>query len=355
MRQSRKLDHLNFCRLIADGPGVTGFSDFHLVHNCLPELAWEEIRLDTKIANIELRHPLIINAITGGAEDVTAVNAGLAELARVTGSAMAVGSQYAAIENPEVRDSYEIIRRINPEGVLFANVGAHVTPEQACQAVDMIRADALQIHLNVGQELIMPEGDRNFTRYLDNIARIVAACPVPVIAKEVGCGIAREQALTLVEAGIKAIDVGGRGGTNFLAIEAARGQNELEEEFLAWGIPTAISAAEVASVLSCRADLIVSGGVRSPLDALKALALGGQAVAVAGPFVKLLNGSDDSKGAIDWTNKFLDGLRRCMLLIGAKTVSEIADVPLIVTGESREWLTVRGIDIVRYATRQSRN
>lgn len=352
MRQSRKLDHLNICRKMADGPGTTGFADFHPVHNCLPELAWDDVRLDTEIAGIHLRHPLIINAITGGAADVAAVNAALAELALTTGAAMAVGSQYAALENPEVLGSYEVIREVNPGGVLFANVGAHVTPEQACQAVEMIGADALQVHLNAGQELVMPEGDRNFSRYLDHIAAIAARCRVPVIAKEVGCGIAREQALALTGAGVRAIDVGGRGGTNFLAIEAARGQNELEEDFLAWGIPTAVSAAEVAAALERRADLIVSGGVRSSLDALKALIIGGQAVAVAGPLVKLLNGAGP-QGAIAWVEAFLEGLKRCMVLVGAGKVSELAGVPLVITGWSREWLTARGVDVTRYAVRPS--
>lgn len=350
LRQSRKLDHLNLCRTMTDGPGTTGFADFHLVHNCLPELAWDEVALTTSVAGIALQHPLIINAITGGATDVTAVNARLAELAARTGAAMAVGSQYAAIENPEVAESYKIVRRANPDGVLFANVGAPVTAAEALRAVEMIGANALQIHLNAGQELIMPEGDRNFVGYLERIADICAKSPVPVIAKEVGCGIAREQAVALLDAGVKAIDVGGGGGTNFIAIEAARGKNSMAEEELAWGVPTAVSAAEVASVIAGRAVLIVSGGVRSPLDALKALAIGGQAVAIAGPFIKLLH-DGGLEGAIDWVGRFLDGLRRFMLLSGARTIADCSRVPLVITGPSREWLMARGIDVAVYARR----
>jgi isopentenyl diphosphate isomerase/L-lactate dehydrogenase-like FMN-dependent dehydrogenase len=117
---------------------------------------------------------------------------------------MAVGSQYAALVDPTVCESYQIVRQVNPDGVLFANLGAHVSPDEAAKAVAMIGADALQIHLNAAQELAMVEGDRNFTGYLANIAAIAASCPVPVIVKEVGFGVAREQAAALVAAGVRA-------------------------------------------------------------------------------------------------------------------------------------------------------
>lgn len=348
MRQSRKLDHLRFSLALSDGPGTNSFADFSLVHNCLPDTAWSGVDLTTAVAGIPLRHPLIINAITGGAADVTAVNAGLAELAKRTGAAMAVGSQYAAIVDPAVSESYQIVRRINPDGVLFANLGAHVTPDEAARAVAMIGADAIQIHLNAAQELAMTEGDRDFTGYLANIAAIAAASSVPVIAKEVGAGVAREQAAALAAAGVAAIDVGGAGGTNFVAIEAARGGADLPPETLAWGIPTAVSAVEAAAVLPSTVDVIVSGGIRSPLDAVKALAIGGRAVAVATPAVRALQ-DNGLPAAVAWFEGFLREMRRYMVLVGARTVGDLAKVPLVITGHSREWLDQRGVDTARFA------
>lgn len=350
MRQSRKLDHLKYTLALADGPGTNSFADFSLLHNCLPDLAWADVDPATTVAGIPLRHPLIINAITGGAPDVTAVNADLAALAKRTGAAMAVGSQFAALENAAVRRSYQIVREVNPDGVLFANLGAHATPEQAAQAVAMIRADAIQIHLNAAQELAMAEGDRDFTGYLANIAAIAAASAVPVIVKEVGCGVAREQAAALAVSGVRAIDVGGAGGTNFVAIEAARSAAVLPAETLAWGIPTAVSAVEAVSVLPSAVDLIVSGGIRSPLDAVKSLAIGGRAVAIAAPAVRMLQ-DEGMEAAVAWCDAFLHELRRYMLLVGAKTVGDLAGVPLVITGRSREWLQQRGIDTSRYANR----
>jgi len=348
VRQSRKLDHLKYSLALADGPGTNSFADFSLVHNCLPDLAWADVDLATSVAGIPLRHPLIINAITGGAADVTAINAQLAELARRTGAAMAVGSQYAALVDPTVCESYQIVRQVNPDGVLFANLGAHVSPDEAAKAVAMIGADALQIHLNAAQELAMVEGDRNFTGYLANIAAIAASCPVPVIVKEVGFGVAREQAAALVAAGVRAVDVGGAGGTNFVAIEAARGSVDLPPETVAWGIPTAVSAVETASVLPPSVDLVVSGGIRSPLDAVKALAVGGRAVAVATPAVRALQ-TASLETAVDWFENFLREMRRYMVLVGAKNVAGLYGVPVVITGKSREWLEQRGIDTARYA------
>ncbi len=351
MRQSRKLDHLKYAILLADGPASTGFEDVSLIHNCLPDLSWRDIDLETSIAGIHLEHPVIINAITGGAVDVTEVNAQIARLAKATRAIMAVGSQYAALEDPQVIESYKIIRKINPDGLCLANLGAHVTPKQAREAVDMINACGLQIHLNIAQEIFMAEGDRNFSGYLTNIANIVEASNVPVIIKEVGCGIARRQADMLVRSGVRVIDVGGAGGTNFLAIEARRRQLALPNDILSWGIPTVISAIEVSSIKPDNVDLIVSGGIRTAHDAVKALAIGGKAIAIAAPIIRLVK-EKGMEGATQWFNAFLDDIKRYMILTGAKNIEELSSqTPFVIGGRCREWLNDRGIDVTKYARR----
>lgn len=354
LRRSRKLDHIEYALALADGPADNRFADFQLLHNCLPELSLSEIRLDTTVAGIALPHPLIINAITGGTDDVTEVNAQLAEVARQTGAAMALGSQFAALRDPAAISSYRVVREVNPAGIIFANLGAHISVQQAQDAVEMIDADALQIHLNPAQELMMPEGDRSFGGYLSHIEAIVHHLPVPVIAKETGCGMAAEQAVRLVQAGVRAIDVSGVGGTNFPAIEAARGGRELHNDMLAWGIPTAISATEVKAVLPDGIDLIVSGGVRTPLDALKAFAVGGQAVGMAGPILRLIL-RDGVEAAIQWVEEFLAAMREYLLLCGCSCPSEMRSVPLIITGFSRDWLNSRQIDTDAFARRNRKN
>ena len=350
MRESRKLDHIKFSLQIEDGPAANSFSDLQLVHNCLPSLAWSEINVACSVAGISMLNPIIINAITGGASDVVHINEQLAEFARMTGCTMAVGSQFAGIENADVESSYKIIKQVNPNGIVFANLGAYATPAHAQQAIDMIQADAIQIHLNPAQEIIMTEGDRDFSEYLRNIAKIVETVDVPVIVKEVGCGIAKEQAKQLIDIGVKAIDVGGAGGTNFIAIEAARKEDYLASDLLLWGIPTAISAIEVASVIPNSVDLIVSGGVRTPLDVVKALALKGKAVGLATPILKIIQ-QHGIEHACQWFNTFIEDIKKYMFLVGVKKPTELSHVPLVITGYSSQWLTARGIDITKYAHR----
>jgi isopentenyl-diphosphate Delta-isomerase len=351
VRQSRKLDHIKFAVQLDDGPLASGFADLAIVPNCLPGLCWDDIDVSTTLVGMPLAQPVIINAITGGAADVANINASLAEFARLTGCIMAVGSQYAALEDPTVRESYQIIRKKNPAGQVLANVGAHATLDQACRAVDMVQACAIQIHLNVAQELIMAEGDRTFAGYLENIYEIAARVGVPAIAKEVGCGIAREQAQMLTATGIRGIDVGGAGGTNFLAIEAARREIALSQETLRWGIPTVISTLEVAAAIPDFTDLIVSGGVRSPLDVVKALSLGGRAVGIAGPIVRSLQ-EQGLEATVMWFQQFIEDIKRYMILAGAMNIKVLQQVPIVITGYSREWCLARQIDITKYATRK---
>lgn len=343
MRQSRKLDHITYAMKLADGPRESGFNDFSLLHNCLPEMSFDEVDISSKIVGLTISHPVVINAITGGTHDVLDINAHLAEIASLTNSVMAVGSQYAALEDSANTASYQIVRKKNPKGIIFSNLGAHVTLAEALRAIEMLESQALQLHLNPAQEIFMDEGDRNFTGYLKNIERIVKNSPVPVIVKEVGCGIAREEAKALIDVGVQAIDVGGHGGTNFIAIEGARRNISLPLETLSWGIPTALSAVEVSSILPSNHTLIVSGGIRTPLDAIKSLAIGADAVGIAAPFLRrILTGTD---ATIKWLTDYITDCKRFMLLTGAKNLKELKKKPLIITGYSREWLTARGIDI----------
>ncbi len=350
MRQSRKLDHIKFSLELEDGPISNCFADLQLIHNCLPDVSWEEIKVATSVAGIKMANPIIINAITGGADDVRHINEQLAEFARISGCTMAVGSQFAAIEDAAVESSYQVIRKVNPNGIVFANLGAYAKPLHAQRAVDMIEAAAIQIHLNPAQEIVMTEGDRDFTQYLKNIEKIIAAVEVPVLVKEVGCGIAKEQAKRFVDIGVKAIDIGGAGGTNFIAIESARNNCQLEEDLLLWGIPTAISAVEVVAVLPPYVDMIVSGGVRTPLDVVKALALNGSAIGIATPILRQIQQQGIEK-AVCWFDGFIDHIKKYMLLVGAKKIADLHTIPLIITGFSSQWLSARGIDITKYATR----
>ena len=169
------------------------FDDIKFIHQGLPDIGVFDVGLDHEIGGLYLSSPIFINAMTGGGGEKTyRINKELAIVAKNTGLTMAVGSQMAAIKDKTQKYTYEIVRKENPAGVIIANLGSEASSEDAKAAIEMIEANALQIHLNVIQELTMPEGDRNFSGALKRIESIVKEIAVPVIVKEVGFGMAKE-------------------------------------------------------------------------------------------------------------------------------------------------------------------
>ena len=100
---------------------------------------------------MKFRAPILINALTGGTRRGLAVNARLAEVAKRTGLPLAVGSQKVALDCPEVAPTFTIVRHVFPDGVIFANLSAASSVEDARRAVAMLRAQGLQLHLNAAQ------------------------------------------------------------------------------------------------------------------------------------------------------------------------------------------------------------
>jgi len=323
----------------------------HLVHQSLPELALEQIDLSTRVAGVALGQPVLINAMTGGALGVGSINRDLAILAAELGLGMAVGSQTAGIVAPDVAETYRVVRRVNPGGVIIANLSADATLDRALQAIEMIEADLLQIHLNAPQELVMAEGDRDFRGQLDRIGDLVQRSPVPVIVKECGFGVSRSTAQALYAQGVRAMDLSGRGGTNFAWIEAERQPGyALDPGLLDWGIPTACSLAEVADLALPGVDLIASGGITWGSEAAKALALGAAAVGVAG--VALVNyQAAGIEGARRYLKGLLGDLRRATLLAGARRVADLRRCPVVITGQTGVYCALRGVDLQRLAQR----
>ena len=355
-RQSRKLDHV---RLAAEEPpGLAGFADVNLIHCALPGADLDAVDLRTSLAGRPLAAPLVINAMTGGAAGVAEINRTLARVAARFGLAMAVGSQTAALRDPSTTDSYAVVRREHPGGVVLANLSADVDPATARKAVDMLQADILQVHLNAAQELVMPEGDRDFRHWLPNIERLIGSVGVPVLVKEVGFGLSREVVQRLYDAGVRAVDVGGRGGTNFARIEARRdaeargmGAYRLDPGLEAWGIPTACALAEVADLGLPGLDVVASGGITHGSEAARAIALGAAAVGVAGPLLRAcLAGGEAAVGAL--VEAFLLDTRRAALLAGAASLADLRRCPLVILGETGRWCERRGVDLNALARRR---
>ncbi|MDJ1371666.1 type 2 isopentenyl-diphosphate Delta-isomerase [Gulosibacter molinativorax] len=324
----------------AHPPRPSEFDDLEFLHHALDAINVAAVDLTTKVADWTWQAPLYINGMTGGAETAMRVNRALAIAARETDVPIASGSVGIAIDDPSTAASFRVIREENPNGFVMANVGAGRPADHGQRAVDLLEANALQLHLNAVQETIMPEGSREFSNWLRGVERTVAATSVPVIVKEVGFGLSRRTLQQLREVGVHIADVSGSGGTNFARIESARGGD-------AFGYLGSFGQSAAACLLDAPThfpNLLASGGVRHPLDVVKALALGARAVGVAGPFLlPALEGTPEDLTAeiASW----LEQIRMLHAMLGAASPRELATTDLLVRGRLHEFATLRGIDV----------
>lgn len=279
----RKDEHLQIC---LDKDVYTkvsaGFEDIHLKVSSMPDIDFDKIDTSKEIFGKLLKAPILISSMTGGSERSKYFNQMLAHAAGSFNIAMGVGSQRAALEDPQLEESFSIVRKVAPNALLFSNLGiAQLNKgfgiEECQRAVDMIEADGLFLHLNALQESLQPEGNRDFSNLFDKIETICKLLSVPVLVKEVGCGIDKETAKILVNVGVKAIDVAGLGGTSWAAVEMYRQtlpmRKAVSASFIDWGIPT-ISALKDLQEFQGKVAIISSGGLNSGLDLAKSLALG---------------------------------------------------------------------------------
>ncbi|MDO9550802.1 MAG: type 2 isopentenyl-diphosphate Delta-isomerase, partial [Methanoregula sp.] len=344
---SRKLDHLRICAEETVESGDAGFAGIRFVHNALPECDMGAIDLSTRFLNHPFSSPLFISAMTGGHPGTKDVNARLGRAAERFGIGMGVGSQRAALENPQLENTFSIVRDEAPDAFLVANLGAVQLRdhgiEWAERAVSMIEADALAIHLNFLQEAIQPEGDHNAIGCFAAIEALCREFKTPVIVKETGCGISAVTARQCWGAGVSAIDIGGWGGTSWAAVESVRADESshtkdralksLGQDFTNWGIPTVVSLAEV---LATGSPVIASGGIRSGLDMAKALALGADLGGMALPLLKPAMESDEALG--DVIDEIHQQLKVTMFLTGSARVSDLKKAPVYLTGMTRQMI-----------------
>ncbi|MFO7992429.1 MAG: type 2 isopentenyl-diphosphate Delta-isomerase [Thermoplasmata archaeon] len=345
MIESRKEDHIDIC-LNEDVELKEDYWDqIKFFHRTAPEINFEDIDISTEFLGAELSAPFMISAITGGYKGAEDINKILARSTEKVGIPLGVGSERPAIENEDLRESYRVIADYDIP-LVFGNVGAPqlvsqkgkkaFTVDDCRKALDIIGGDFLAVHFNFLQEVVQPEGDLRGEGVLKALQKI--SSEVPVIAKETGAGISGETAVRLEKTGIKALDVGGMGGTSFSAVEYFRMSNEEEkrfaEELWDWGIPTPVS------ILECRKNvdipLISTGGVRNGLHIAKALALGADIAGIAGgvlPYV--IKGEEETIG---YLNRLKKELKIAMFLLGCEDVDDLKDTRVIINGDLRDWI-----------------
>lgn len=338
----RKTDHLELTaseEVEAKGK-TTLLHEVELHHDSLPELATSDIDLSTQFVGKQLDAPLLITGMTGGADRAKEINEILASVAQELGLAFGVGSQRAMLDDPDLRDTYDV-RDIAPDVPLLGNIGAVQAVEypasRIADAAAAIDADALCVHLNPGQEMIQPEGDRDFRGCVDAIDTLVETLDIPVIAKETGAGLSPQTLEKLQTCGVDWVDTSGAGGTTWIGVETLRKPKHdrtVGELFWDWGTPTAASI-----VYATRRDfqVIGSGGLRSGLDAARAIALGASLAGMALPWLKAAYNHGRDK-ALSFGNRAIDALQTACVLTGSPDLDGLRDTPRHIGPDLAHWI-----------------
>ena len=314
---NRKDDHIQFA--LAQPSTRNDFDKVRLTHHAFPETNIADIDLRTTLFDRTFPYPFYINAMTGGSEQAGKLNQRFARLAKHFQIPMATGSVSAAIKDSSLLKTFSVIRDVYPEGFVIANLGAGHPIENALKVIDLLKANALQIHVNAVQEIVMPEGDKDFQGWLASIETIRRGIHVPLIVKEVGFGMSAKTFSQLTAIGVRYVDVAGKGGTNFSKIENNRRQETLTS-FDDWGQSTVESL--LAAKPFTNLQVIASGGIRQPMDVIKSLVLGAKMVGLSGYFLHLINQHTDDE-AMTKINSFIDELKLIMLLLGKPTIASL--------------------------------
>ncbi|RLE54548.1 MAG: type 2 isopentenyl-diphosphate Delta-isomerase [Thermoprotei archaeon] len=335
---------------------TTWLEDVYLIHQAMPTISPAEISTEIEVFGKKLNAPVLIAALTGGYDIGKKLNANIASVVEELGLGMYVGSQRAAIERSELRESFVVVKELAPSALKIANLGAAQLKadkfiEYCKTAVDMIDADAIAIHLNPLQEYVQPEGEAVSMNILDVIKQLREELGVPIVVKEVGCGISMEVARRLSQVNVDAIDVGGAGGTSFAKIERIRAEKrgrylkaKLAELFSEWGIPTAVSICEVRYVFD--GYVIACGGIRTGLDVAKSIALGSDLAAIG---LEVLRRAYVSKTSLrEYLVQVIEGLKLAMYLLDVENIEKLRTVPLVLSPRLLTWLQQRGIDPLKY-------
>ena len=291
-----------------------------LIHQSIPKYNLDEIDISTSFANNYFEVPFFINAMTGGSERAKSINQKLAKIADKCGLLFVTGSYSAALKNPD-DNSYKIIKEENEHIKLATNIGIDKNYTAGQKAIEDLKPLFLQIHVNLMQELLMPEGSRNFNEWENNLKEFVKKIKnTPLVLKEVGFGMTSDTIKKGIELGIKTFDISGRGGTSFAYIENRRNGSLLDiQEFTE------------------KVEIIASGGVRNPLDIIKALILGAKGVGISGTMLEIVENYSIEE-AIEIVNSWKMECKMIMCALNAKKISELKNVKYVLYGKTKQFL-----------------
>ncbi len=338
---ARKADHIDLCAEgdVAFRGKTTLLEAVELVHEALPEMALSDVDLSVDFAGKRLRAPLVIAAMTGGVDRADQINRDLASVAEELGIGFAFGSQRPLLEKG-IAAGYRV-RDVAPTALVLGNIGVvQARKTETARLHDMLLAsgaDALCVHLNPAMEVVQPEGDEDFRGGLETIARLVSELPLPVIAKETGCGLSRSVGQRLVGVGVRFVDTSGAGGTSWVGVEARRakgGQANLGERFWDWGIPTAASVAQLSGL---PLGICATGGLHNGLDVARALALGATCGGIARTFLQA-QARGGREEVLRLAVEVIHEIRIACLLTGSRTPEDLQRAPILLAPGLQRWV-----------------
>ncbi len=323
---NRKDQHIKHA--LAYQSPYNSFDEVELIQSSLPKYDLAEIELKTHFAGRDWDFPFYINAMTGGSNKAKAVNRKLAQVAEACGLLFITGSYSPALKNPD-DDSYDV-RSLTPQVLLGTNIGLDKPVQLGQKAVEDLRPLLLEVHVNLMQELLMPEGEREFKSWLSNLADYAQEISVPVVLKEVGFGMDRKTVQRGLDLGIRTFDISGRGGTSFAYIENQRAQQD-RSYLNQWGQSTVQTLLNLGDLRN-RGEILASGGVRHPLDMIKALVLGARAVGLSRTILELVERYPVEK-VIAIVDGWKDDLRLLMCALNCRTLTDLRQVDYLLYGK----------------------
>lgn len=331
-RRERKDAHIeNYLR--SKSKESTLLDNVYIEHNAISDVSLDEIDTSIEFMDKKISMPLMIDAMTGGGSVSISINEDLSSICESLNIPMAVGSESIALSEEDSRESFELVK-YKENLFRIGNLGFEREYEDFIFARDLIDANAMQVHLNLAQELVMKEGDNSYYSSLELIGKLVNDFDYPIIVKETGSGISKPVAKKLIDVGVKYIDVAGKGGTNFIEIEDLRDFEVDYSDLYNWGIPTAKSIIDIRSI-SDDTFIIASGGVRTAMDLAKSIIIGADMAAMTGEVLNYL-----LHGGYDACESFLKEinlkLKIIMALLGVRNIDELKNVDYKLTGELKE-------------------
>lgn len=325
---NRKDEHITLALNTKSASSRNAFDEYALEPFALTELSMKTIDTGVTFLKKKQQLPLIVSSMTGGASDAERINKKLAEAANKLSIPFCTGSMSPLLKGEDVIEDYDV-KSLLPNSHFFLNISVLTLRDKskvqnALEWIKKLNADGIVVHLNTLQELIQPEGERDFSGSIDAIKKLRSKYKGFIIVKEVGVGVDRKSADILESIGIDALECSGRGGTSWSWIEGERGKDTRGETFKEFGLPTPMLLEDLRGI---SLPIVGSGGVRNGLDIAKIIALGGTAAGMARILLKAA--MEEGKESVDEAFRSIENdLKTAMVVCGAENIESLRKIPI---------------------------